>query len=50
MLAGNLKGKDHSEILGIDGKTILKCILREKSVKVWTGFIWHRISFNGRFF
>jgi hypothetical protein len=28
-LSGSLKGRDHSEDLGIDGKIILECILGE---------------------
>jgi hypothetical protein len=28
----NMKGRDHSESLGVDGKIILKCILRKQVV------------------
>jgi hypothetical protein len=40
----NLKGGDHSEELGIDGKIILEWILEKQSGKVWTGCIWLRIG------
>jgi len=39
-----LKGRDHSENLGVDGKVILGWILRKYGRKVWTGFIWFRIG------
>jgi hypothetical protein len=39
----NLQG-DHSEDLGVDGKIILKWILRGI---VWKGFIWLRIVADG---
>jgi hypothetical protein len=37
ILVRNLKGRDHSEYLGIDGKIILEWILGKKGGKVWTG-------------
>jgi len=40
----NLKGRNHSEDLGIDGKIILERILWKQIGKVWTGFIWVRIG------
>jgi hypothetical protein len=39
ILVGNLKGRDHSEDLGIDEK-ISEWILGKQSGKVWTGCIW----------
>jgi hypothetical protein len=36
----NLKGRDHSEDLGVDGKIILEWILGEQGEKVWTGCNW----------
>jgi hypothetical protein len=35
----NLKGRDYSEDLGIDGRIILECILGKEGRKVWTGYI-----------
>jgi len=46
-LSGSLKGRDHSEDLGIDGKIILECILGEWCGKVWTVLIWLRIRTSG---
>jgi hypothetical protein len=40
----NPKRRDHAEGLGIDGKIILERILRRQCEKVWTGFIWLKIS------
>jgi hypothetical protein len=31
---------DHLEDLGIDGKIILKSILKKECGRIWTGFIW----------
>jgi len=33
----NLKGRNHSEDLAVDGKIILEWILGKQSGKVWTG-------------
>jgi hypothetical protein len=30
--------------VGVDGRTILKLSLKEKVVRLWTGFSWLRIS------
>jgi hypothetical protein len=43
----NLKLRDHSEVLGAGGKTILEWILGKEDGKVWTGFIWLRIGTSG---
>jgi hypothetical protein len=40
----SLKGKDHSEELGVDGRIILQSVLEKKGGKVWNGFIWLRIG------
>jgi hypothetical protein len=42
--SGNLRGRDHSEDLGIDGRMILKWILNKL---VWFGFIWLGIWTSG---
>jgi hypothetical protein len=42
----NQKGRDHFEVLCIDGRIILKWILGKWGEKVWTGFIWLRIGTN----
>jgi hypothetical protein len=42
----NLKGRDHSEDLNVDGK-ILERISGRVGRKVWTGYIWLRIGTSG---
>jgi hypothetical protein len=37
--SGNMKGRDHLEDLSIDGRLILKLILKRLDVRVQTGFI-----------
>jgi hypothetical protein len=49
ILVKNLKGRDHSEGVGIDGRIILKWILRKMCGKLWTGFIWLRIGTSDGF-
>jgi hypothetical protein len=44
---GNLKGKVHSEYLGVDGRIIPEWILGKWGEKLWTGFIWLRIATSG---
>jgi hypothetical protein len=46
-LSESLKGRDHSEDQGMDGK-ILEWIFRKQGGKVWAGCIWLRIGTNGR--
>jgi hypothetical protein len=41
--SGNLKGRDHSEDLGVNRETILEWILGKYGGKVWSGFIWLRV-------
>jgi hypothetical protein len=49
-LVGSLKGRDHAEDLGVDGKIILEFILGKQGGKVFTGFIWPWIGTSGRLF
>jgi hypothetical protein len=42
-----LKGRDHSEDLGVDTKIILERIVRKYGEETWTGFIWLRIGTSG---
>jgi hypothetical protein len=39
-----LDGGDHSDDLDVDGRIILKCMLRKYSGGMWTGLIWLRIG------
>jgi hypothetical protein len=43
----NLKGRDHSEDVGVDGKRILEWILGTWGGRLWSGFVWHRIVSSG---
>jgi hypothetical protein len=42
--SGNLKGRDRLGDLDVHERMILKLMLEEQNVKVWTGFIWLRIG------
>jgi hypothetical protein len=39
---GNREGRDHLGHIGVDGKIILKSIIKKYDVRVWTGFNWVR--------
>jgi hypothetical protein len=39
----NLKGRDHSEDVGVDEKIRLELTLRKQGEKMWTGFICLRV-------
>jgi len=41
-----MEERGHLDDLGIDEKVILKWILRNLDVRVWTGFMWHRRGTN----
>jgi hypothetical protein len=47
ILVGNMKERDLSEDLSVDGKIILECMLEKYSGMLWTGFIWLRIGTSG---
>ena len=38
VLMGKPEGKNHLEDPGVDGRAILRCILRNSYVRVWTGW------------
>jgi hypothetical protein len=38
-LVGKLKGRDHSKVIGIDGRIILEHFLGKQGGKLWTGCI-----------
>jgi hypothetical protein len=40
----NMKARRHLKNLSVDGRTILKCILKKWGGRVWTGLIWLRIG------
>jgi hypothetical protein len=43
----NLRERDHFEDPGVDGRIILRWILRTCDVGAWTGSIWLRIGTGG---
>jgi hypothetical protein len=45
----NLKGRDHLEVLGVDGKIILEWIVGKCGGKMWSGCIWLRTGTSGEF-
>jgi hypothetical protein len=45
---GNLKGRDNSEDVGVDGKVILKWILGKLGRVLWTEWIWLRVGTSSR--
>jgi hypothetical protein len=47
LLLGSLKGRDHSEDLGVDGRMLLKLILGKWVGRVWVVLIWLRIETGG---
>jgi len=42
----NVKGSHHFKDLSVDGRIILKCILKKQAVNVWNGFNWLLSGFN----
>jgi hypothetical protein len=47
ILVGNVRERDHLEYPGIDWRIILRRILRNWDVGVWTGSSWLRIDTGG---
>jgi hypothetical protein len=47
---GNLREGDHLEEPGVDGRIILRWMLRKWDVGAWTGSIWLRIGIFWRAF
>jgi hypothetical protein len=45
-----LRGRDHTEDLGLDGRIALKWILQKQDWRVWTGFIWLKIGTDNGLF
>jgi hypothetical protein len=43
---GKTQGKRHLEDLGVDGKVILKCFLRN-GMRAWNGLMWLSIGTGG---
>jgi hypothetical protein len=43
----NLRERDHWEDPGIDGRIVLRWILRKLDVGVWTGLSWLRTETGG---
>jgi len=46
-LVGKPEGKSHLEGPGVDGRIVLRWILRKWDVGLWTEFIWLRIGTDG---
>jgi hypothetical protein len=44
VLWGNLRGRDHLENPGVDGRIILIWIFRKSYLKAWTRLVWPRIE------
>ena len=44
---GKLKDRYHSEDLNVNGRMILKWILKKRDGRSWTGLIWLRIGTDG---
>jgi hypothetical protein len=47
ILVSKAEKTGHFGDLGLDGRIILNCILKEYSLGVWIGFFWVRIDSSG---
>jgi hypothetical protein len=43
----SLEGRNLLEGIGVDGRVILKLVLKKLGGRVWTGFIWLRLGTSG---
>jgi hypothetical protein len=48
ILVGNLNRSRHLRDSGIDGRKILKWVLKKQGARMWNGFIWVRIGVSDR--
>jgi hypothetical protein len=44
VLMGKPEGRYHLEDIDIDGKAIIKCIIKKWDTVAWAGLIWFRIE------
>jgi hypothetical protein len=44
---GCLTEREHLEDLGVDGKIILKLVLKKFHGEAWTGLLWPRVGTGG---
>jgi hypothetical protein len=49
-LAGKPEVKSYFEDLGVDGRIILKRIVKKWNIEEWIGFIWLRVGTRGDFY
>jgi hypothetical protein len=49
ILLQNVKGRDHAEDVGVDGRIILEWILGKQDEKIWIGCKWLKVRSSGGF-